>query len=151
MCWRYYEAWQCSRKTCIELCGEPCYPQRPGDEGVAQKDQKETWSQDSKGSGDAETGNDYLAHAPMGQAIPIPLRPADTRTETKRPSVAKGGFSRHKQQESFPATWTRQNAPEMPRQDKGVSLNIGTGVDPSYSLASCSSAVLPPLHRTRTI
>ena len=137
-CRRHYEARQCDRKTCVELCGDPYCPQRPVDEGVAQEDQKPTWCEDGKSRGDAKTYNDYLAYPPLGEAVSISLRPADTCAETGRPSVAEGGFRRHRQQESFSKRFKeKRNAFEMPLQNKGV-----IPVDPSYSLTSCSSALL---------
>ena len=100
---------------------------------MAQKDQKETWSKDSKGSGNAETGNNYLAYSPLEQTVSISLRYALSRTETGRPSVAKGGFRRHLRQSSL--SKTRKTTLEIPKQDKGETMIVGH----SYSLASCSS------------
>jgi hypothetical protein len=100
---------------------------------VAQKDQEQEGYKDGKGCGDAKIGDDYLAYPPLGKALSISLRSANTRTEEGRPSVAEGGFRRHEQQESF--SKEKRNAFEMPLQNKGV-----IPVDPSYSLAGCSSA-----------
>jgi len=101
---------------------------------MAQEDQEQERNEDGKGRGDAKTCNDYLAHAPLGEAISVSLRSTSTSTEEGRPSVAEGGFRRHRRQSSF--SEERKIALKVPVQDKGETMTVG----PSYSSAGCSSA-----------
>ena len=76
-----------------------------------------------------EFGNDCLAHPSLAQAVSISLRAAFVCSGEERPSVAEGGFSRHRRQSSF--SETRKATLEMPGQDKGETMIVGH----SYSLA----------------